>query len=134
MLLDRAEHLCATGPKQARCILVSSYVYACAQVLLSSLTEAHREGPYIISTTAPLSGLSKLPLQYLFQDLSSVPPQLISLWIKEFIKQAGEREFWKTRTKEEFVLRLRTSIGVMANQVPDFANSITWTFATLNTH
>jgi hypothetical protein len=119
-----------TGSDTA-CILVSNYDYARAQVLLSIFVEPHQEGPYIVSVGQPLSQAHTPPQQYLYQDLSSVPPDLIRLWVNEFIAQSREQEFWKTRTKEQFILRLRTTIGAASSQVTDFAGAIKWTFATL---
>jgi hypothetical protein len=110
------------------CMLVGNYDYARAQGLLALLPDSHMEGPYIISVAEPLSKTRALPAQYLYQDLSSVPPDLTRLWVKEFIAQAQENEFWKTRSKDQFVLRLRTAIGMMSQQIPDFGKSITWTF------
>jgi hypothetical protein len=113
------------------CLLVSSYDYARAQKLLSVLRGPHLEGPYIVSVTQPLGKARVPPTQYLYQDLSSVPPELVSLWFMEFMAQAQEEQFWRTRTKEQFVLRLRTAIGVAGQQVPDFRGTITWAFATV---
>jgi hypothetical protein len=113
------------------CTLVSNYDYPRAQKLLSILPGAHMEGPYIISATQPLGMTLVLPAEYLYQDLSSVPPELIGLWVREFMAQAQEEEFWKTRPKEQFVLRLRTAIGIVSQQVPDFGNRITWAFTTV---
>jgi len=116
------------------CMLVGNYDYARAQGLLAVLPNSHMEGPYIISVAEPLSRTRALPPQYLYQDLSSVPPELIRLWVKEFMAQAQENEFWKTRSKDQFVLRLRTAIGVMSQQIPDFGKSITWTFISVERH
>jgi hypothetical protein len=110
------------------CMLVGNYDFARAQGLLALLPNSHMEGPYIISVAEPLSRARALPTQYLYQDLSSVPPELTRLWVKEFMAQAQENEFWKTRSKDQFVLRLRTAIGMMSQQIPDFGKSITWTF------
>jgi hypothetical protein len=110
------------------CMLVGNYDYARAQGLLALLPNSHMEGPYIVSVAEPLSRTGVLPAQYLYQDLSSVPPELSRLWVKEFMAQAQETEFWKTRSKDQFVLRLRTAIGMMSQQIPDFGKSITWTF------
>jgi len=110
------------------CMLVGNYDYARAQGLLALLPNSHMEGPYIISVAEPLSRARALPTQYLYQDLSSVPPELARLWVKEFMAQAQENEFWKTRSKDQFVLRLRTAIGMMSQQIPDFGKSITWAF------
>lgn len=110
------------------CMLVSSYDYARAQKLLSMLPGPHLEGPYIVSVEQPLGKASSLPARYLYQDLSSVPPELVNLWFKEFMVQAQDQEFWKTRTQEQFILRLRTVIGIASQQVPDFRGAITWAF------
>jgi hypothetical protein len=110
------------------CMLVGNYDYARAQGMLALLPDSHMEGPYIISVAEPLSRTRALPTQYLYQDLSSVPPELTRLWVKEFMAQAQENEFWKTRSKDQFVLRLRTAIGMLSQQIPDFGKSITWTF------
>ncbi len=108
------------------CTLVSNYDYPRAQKLLSVFADAHMEGPYIISVTQPLGNALTLPAEYLYQDLSSVPPELIGLWLREFMAQAQEREFWKSRTKELFVLKLRTAISIVSQQIPDFGSRITW--------
>ncbi len=110
------------------CVLVSSYDYARAQKLLSMLPGPHLEGPYIVSVEQPLGKTGSLPARYLYQDLSSVPPELVNLWFKEFMVQAQDQDFWKSRGKEQFVLRLRTVIGIASQQVPDFRGAITWAF------
>ncbi|HYL76317.1 MAG TPA: hypothetical protein VEU96_19050 [Bryobacteraceae bacterium] len=110
------------------CMLVSSYDYARAQKLLSMLPGPHLEGPYIVSVEQPLGQARSLPAHYLYQDLSSVPPELVNLWFKEFMVQAQEAEFWKTRSREQFILRLRTVIGIASQQVPDFRSTVTWAF------
>jgi len=118
-----------TSSGDTACTLVSNYDYSRAQKLLSILPQAHMEGPYIISTMKPLDKTQTLPAEYLYQDLSSVPPELINLWLREFMAQAQEKEFWKTRSREQFVLRLRTTIGVLSQQMPDFGTAVTWAFA-----
>jgi hypothetical protein len=119
-----------SNPEATASVLVSSYDYARAEALLSLLRSPHTEGPYIISATQPLSKLGTLPSQYLYQDLSSVPPRLVLLWINEFMSQAQEPEFWRTRTGEQFILRLRTAIAVAGEQMPDFSGAIRWQLAT----
>jgi len=123
---DSSYHDSSKG--ETACMLTGNYDYARAQGLLALLPDSHMEGPYIVSVAEPLSRTRALPAQYLYQDLSSVPPELIRLWVKEFMAQAQENEFWKTRSKDQFVLRLRTAIGVVSQQMPDFGKSITWTF------
>ena len=112
--------------QQAACVLVDDYDYARAAAILSLFDGPHMGGPYIISATQPLSRARTLPIQYLYQDLSSVPPQLVPLWINLFMVQARDEQFWKTRSKDEFILRLRTTLAVVSAQLPDLSASIGW--------
>jgi len=115
--------------KYTPCILTSAYDYPRAQALLSAFGPSRLAGPYIVSVTQPLRPAAAMPDHYLYQDLSSVPPDLVQLWVKEFMAQAQEPEFWKTRSKEQFILRLRTAIGTAGSQLPDFNKTIDWVFA-----
>jgi len=111
--------------------VLEHYNYARARVLLRALSGAHRDGPYIVSSLKPLSGTTIVPGQYLYQDLSSVPPQLVSAWVKEFLNQAAQERFWEAGSAEKLVLKLRTSIGILAMGLPDvrkgLAEWIAWT-------
>lgn len=119
-----------TSNPDTACTLVSNYDYSRAQKLLALLPGSHLEGPYIVSVAQPLGAAASLPAQYLYQDLSTVPPELVNLWFKEFMAQAQDEQFWKTRSKEQFVLRLRTAIGIVSQQIPDFGSTVTWAFLT----
>jgi hypothetical protein len=111
---------------EAACILVSSYDYGRATELLARFPGTHNGGPYIFSTTIPLSRSNASPSQFLIQDLSPVRPELIRLWVEEFKKQAHEEEFWKTNTKDQFILSLRNAIGELSQEF--FASAIHWQF------
>lgn len=73
------------------------------------------EGPYIVSTLAPLGDASQLPAHYLWQDLSSVQPDVAAAWEKEFEKQAGQPEFWQASTRDAALLKLRNFISTAAS-------------------
>jgi hypothetical protein len=60
-----------------------------------------------------------------------VPPETVLPWVEEFMWQSGEQEFWKTRTKAQFVLRLRDAIAEAGRQLPDFSGAIKWSLATV---
>lgn len=92
----------------------TNYDYARARALLRLLPGDHRDGPYIISLMKPLSELSELTGQYLYQDLSRVPPHVVSLWAKEFFNQAAQERFWEKRTAKQLVLKLRTTVAILA--------------------
>lgn len=95
--------------------VITNYNYARARVLLSSVPGGpHLDGPYFVSTLKPLSGIETITEQYLFQDLSAVPPDIIAPWIKEFISQASQEQFWEGRNAAQFALKLRQSIALLA--------------------
>jgi hypothetical protein len=107
--------------------LLDHYDYAKAQALLHVLPDDLTDGPYIISTLQPLSSYAQPPDRYLFQDLSTVPTQpadLISWWIREFIHQSAQERFWEANTGERMVLKIRTTIAVLAIGLPEVQKSI----------
>jgi hypothetical protein len=110
--------------------LLEHYDYARARFLMRSL-QGTREGPYIVSSLQPLSKTATLSGYYLSQDLSSVPPDLVSLWVGEFLNQAAQERFWTESSGKTLVLRLRTSIGILALGLPDVRKAlddwIAWT-------
>jgi hypothetical protein len=95
--------------------ILDHYNYARARYLLRTLRGSLRDGPYIISTLKPLSTFKTAPAKYLFQDMSSVPPQLIAKWVKEFINQASKERYWEENTISHFVLVMRTRIEMASD-------------------
>jgi hypothetical protein len=104
--------------------ILQHYNYARALVLLRAIPGTHRNGPYIVSASKPLSNQSGSPERYIFQDLSIVPPHLVGAWIKLFLNQAAQEHFWESQSMEAFVLKLRTSIGILAIGLPQVQNSL----------
>jgi hypothetical protein len=101
---------------------LDAYDYVAARDLLRVVNDAARDGPYIVSYDRPLSrvgqGLGREDL--LFQDLSWVPPSLVLVWVKEFMRQASKPgAFAKEDPWRQFVLRLRTGIEVAAQGLPE---------------
>ncbi len=102
------------------------YDYARARVLLDFLPGSRRDGIYLVSSLKPLSGGPNPP--YLLQDFSTLPtepPDLISWWMREFLNQAAQEQFWEPKTGERFVLRLRTTISVLAIGLPEVQKAVT---------
>lgn len=99
--------------------LLEHYDYARARFLLSRIRSDRRDGPYIVSVLAPLAGTTVGPSSHLFQDLSQTPADLVSLWAKEFFNQAAQNRFWEPKTANGMVLKMRTTIAVMAEGLPD---------------
>lgn len=110
--------------------LLDNYDFVRARVLLDLLSGPHREGPYIVSTLTPLSGVDALATHYLYQDLSTVPTDpkdLVSWWIREFQNQAAQERFWDPQTMDTLALRIRTTISVLATGLPEVQKQVaTW--------
>jgi hypothetical protein len=107
--------------------MLDNYDYARARSLLRYLRGTTREGPYIVSALTPIGASGLSPDQYLFQDLSTVPPSLIATWVKEFLNQAAQERFWDQRTGARFALKLRLTIGVLGEGLPEVRKALdTW--------
>jgi hypothetical protein len=100
------------------------YDYARARALLRRVPGDHREGPYFVSFLKRFDWKVGLSRPYLYQNQSRVPPHLLSLWVKEFLNQAAQERFWEERTGQQFVLKLRTAIGIMAVGLPEVRSAL----------
>lgn len=89
--------------------LLRRYDYERAVVILGELEGEHHQGPYVISY--PTHG-GPIDQPYIFQDLSWVPPELITLWVREFLNQAAQERDWSKAKTASFVLKMRTIITV----------------------
>ena len=95
--------------------VLTNYNYARARAFHNSVPDGPQlEGPYFVSTLKPLTGIDVISERYLFQDLSSVPPDIIAPWVKEFMAQASQEQFWEGRNAAQFALKLRKSIALLA--------------------
>jgi hypothetical protein len=101
------------------------YDYARAAVLLRVIPTSHADGPYIVSSARPLTGGDGLAKDFLLQDLSSVPAGLVSDWVKLFINQASQPNFWQPKSAAMVALRLRTAVGILAIGLPEVQRSLT---------
>lgn len=117
--------------------ILQHYNYARALVLLGAIPGAHRDGPYLVSSLTPLTGTENLRGEFLFQDLSAVPPHLVSPWVKLFLNQASQERFWQQSSAAYFALKLRTAVGILAVGLPEVQNGlngwISWRRATSGT-
>jgi len=104
-------------PEVAEWIL-KHYDYPRARALLRTLPDNHRTGPYIISFLKPL-GKNPLTPPYLYINISTVPLDLVNIWMKYFQDQASQEQYWDEKAVNLLVLKLRTSIGVAADGLTD---------------
>ncbi len=111
--------------------VLDNYDYARARSLLRALPGPNRDGPYILAAFKPPGGANgSAGGQYLFQDLSSVPPHLAASWVREFLNQAAQERFWEEKTAVQVAQRLRVTVGIMGAGLPEVRKSldswITW--------
>jgi hypothetical protein len=110
--------------------LLKVYDWERSRSLLQRLPGTHLDGPYIVSSAQPLTQMSRLTRNYLFQDLSAVPPALANAWVREFVLQAAQEHYWKERGGPMLALKLRTTISILAGALPApptaIANMIAW--------
>jgi hypothetical protein len=99
--------------------VLAHYDHARARSLLRTLPGSLRVGPYIVSTLTPLSREGAAEGPRLFQDLSRVPPHLVSAWVLEFLNQAAQERFWEERSGRALALRMRLTVGILGTGLPE---------------
>lgn len=95
-------------------LLSRLYDHARAEVLMGQM-RLRGNGPFIVSVLRPLSdGAVDQDEAFLVQDLSSVPPKLVGLWVDEFKRQVVQEATDSPERLRRFALTLRTRISVLA--------------------
>jgi hypothetical protein len=111
--------------------MLKRYDYERARMVLRGLPRGSRDGPYIVSFLKPPNWNNAAERPYLYQDQSSMPPHLASLWMKEFLNQAAQEKFWEERTGAQLALKLRTALRIIATGLPEVRKAldewIAWT-------
>jgi hypothetical protein len=113
----------ASGPEW----ILDHYDYARARSVLRMLPGRTRDGPYIVSSLAPLSasgGEATASAPVLLQDLSVVPPHLAEAWIREFLNQTAQERFAEARTRDQMVVRLRLVVGILGAGLPEVRSAL----------
>lgn len=107
-------------------LVLKAYNFVVAQELLLKVPGyPWVDGPYIVSWEHPLTSVSTLPRDhYLFQDLSSVPPEIVVVWVHEFMIQSGQKDYWRKRRGPDAALKLRTAIAQLAAGVDPAKKSV----------
>lgn len=95
--------------------VLDHYDFPRAQLMLRIFSrDGHAviNGPFVVSSLAPMLDSPNVPNHYLWQDMSDVPDSLAASWEKEFESQAAKKEFWTDSTRDRVVLEFR---GLVAN-------------------
>ncbi|MCZ6834475.1 MAG: hypothetical protein O7G85_01750 [Planctomycetota bacterium] len=107
-----------------------AYDFEHAQRLLSKLRNrdgnpfAYTRGPYIVSSTVPLSQLLIINEQYLFFDLTHKNPRLMAAWTRVFLRQAQKREFWKPTKRDIWIHETRDFLANAADACDELRPSL----------
>jgi hypothetical protein len=68
--------------------------------------------------------MARLDRDYLFQDLSAVPPDVVRFWVDLFLRQSAQERYWEESRLAKLVLNLRTEIEKVAVTLPDVKDSL----------
>jgi hypothetical protein len=105
--------------------VLDHFDYARARFLLASIPGVHGDGPFIISSYHALQGPSSLTTPYIFEDLSSVPPDVVEFWVQQFKSQTAQERSWDKETVSSVALKLRTAIAIVAMGLPEVQKAVT---------
>ena len=113
--------------------LLNNYDYVRAGMILRKFPSETQRGPYLVSSTRPLSYQNPIRGETLVQNLSDVPAAMANYWVESFSRQAAQDQFWLEPAHVDFALRMRTlletageAIGPIATAVTDLAKILEW--------
>jgi hypothetical protein len=114
------KHLPDTGKSNTdwAASVLAAYDYSAAQILLARIQQTRQGGPYLLSVLKPLSESGGSA--HLWEDLTSVVPDLAWNWIKFFTYLAAQERSWSEDSLQRFGLRLRNLIAV-GSRIPPTA-------------
>jgi hypothetical protein len=104
--------------------VLEHFDYERARFMLASVPAYHGDGPFIISSYHPLEGPGSITKPYIFEDLSSVPPDVVSFWVQQFKSQTAQERSWNKETVSRVALKLRTAIAIAAMALPEAQTAV----------
>lgn len=107
-------------------LLLENYDYATAKAIMFNVGGLKGDGIYLVSSLTPLqaSGRNNGTLVAV-QELSRVPPNVVSLWVREFLRQTSDEQIWDPPAMDRLVLYLRTTVAVLGEVVPEIQTNVT---------
>jgi hypothetical protein len=113
--------------------LLANYDYSRATVILHKFPTETERGPYLITSTRPLTYDEPRAHETLLQNLSSVPGTVAAYWMESFLRQASQDRFWLAPARVSFALQLRTllettgqGLAPVATAFSDFSKYLGW--------
>lgn len=123
----------AKGVQETAEWLLNNYDYVRAGLILRKFPTDTQRGPYLVSSTRPLTYENPVAGQTLVQNLSNVPATMANYWMESFRRQASQDQFWLGPAQVDFALRMRTlletagdAIGPVATAVGDLDKIFGW--------
>jgi hypothetical protein len=101
--------------------LVDHYDYERMRAMVDKLPKRLSDGPYLVSSTRPLSEAKPLAIQL---NLELVPEDVADLWVKEFLSMTAQEHSWEVQKARVFTLKARTLLAILATNIPDVKHSL----------
>lgn len=99
--------------------VLERYDFAAAQAIMRRVGKLDTRGIYIVSSLEPLHGPNPSPPEVVaVQDLTSIPADVVAVWVREFLSQTSSERRWDLPYLRRMVLGLRTTISVIAESLP----------------
>jgi len=99
--------------------ILGRYDYARARALLSTLPGTHRDGPYLVSSFTPLSGQAGVSGNFLVQDLSKIPADLVPPYVAQFLNETTQERLGEGWHPQRWLLKLRTILSALGKGAPE---------------
>jgi hypothetical protein len=96
---QRAVAAAESRDPQASELVLRHYGYARAMILLAKVPGGpHMDGPYLVSYRQPLGAVERVSGEYGWVDMSAVPAARIDRWLRIFVKETAQRDYWDRAT------------------------------------
>ncbi|MFH5886380.1 hypothetical protein ACG2F4_18890 [Halalkalibaculum sp. DA3122] len=100
--------------------VLAKYNYTRSKVIINTLPREyrHREAVYFVSSLKPLTNSTGIQEPYLIQDLTTIPPDLMGIWVDEVLNEFLVPRSWTENAMRKMALNLRTNIERAAEGLP----------------
>jgi hypothetical protein len=97
--------------------LLKQYDFARARAYLNIIDPTLRSGPYIVSVLQPLAASNGHPAEFLFQDMSTATPRVVTRWVCLFQIESAKEKFWEPEDGQRFALAFRSDLDIVAHDI-----------------
>jgi hypothetical protein len=83
------------GRRRTAKAVYADYAFLYADEVMRELGRGGARGPVLFSSNLPLQPGQGLPRQYIVQDLSRCPDDVMDLWLRLFVDASNRPDFWR---------------------------------------